>query len=125
MAIKLGGSGGGANIPYKGSTAAVTYLPVAEGTYQVLDTAGNIVPTSPSLVDFQSPTSAILAQTAGFSQYRQWGHYSGGKQEITMGNGNSLVATGAYTNTTVTGIVFSLLSSTGEIISQHVFDISI
>ena len=119
MAIKLGG-GGGANIPYKGSTAEVTYLPVAQGTYQALDTAGNIVPVSSSLVDFQSPSSASLAQAAGFSAYRQWSQYTGGKQEITMPNGNSLVATGAYTNTNVTGIVFSLLSSTGEIISQHV-----
>ena len=121
MAIILGGSGGGgANIPYKGSTAEVTYLPVAEGTYQALDTTGNIVPASPSLVDTQSPSSETMAQTAGFSLYRQWTVYHGGKQEITMPNGNSLVATGAYTNTTVTGIVFSLLSSTGEIISQHV-----
>ena len=114
------GGGGGANIPYKGSTAAVTFLSVAEDTYQALDTQGNIVPNSPSLVDFQSPSSASLAQAAGFAQYRQWSLYTGGKQEITMPNGNSLVATGAYTNTTVTGIVFSLLSSAGEIISQHV-----
>ena len=120
MAIKLGGSGGGANIPYKGSTAEVTHLPVAEGTYQALDTAGNIIPNATSLVDFQSPSSASLAQAAGFTAYRQWSQYTGGKQEITMANGNSLVATGAYTNTNVTGIVFSLLSSTGEIISQQV-----
>jgi len=120
MAIKLGGSGGGANTPYKGSTAEVTYLPVAEGTYQALDTEGNITPQSSTLVDVQTPTSAVIAQTAGFSTYRAWGTYNGGKQEITMPNGNSLIATGAYTSTTVTGIVISLLDSKGYIVSQYV-----
>ena len=57
MAIKLGGSDGGANIPYKGSTAEVTYQPVAQGSYQHLDSEGNIV-----------PSTGIIADTAAVSQ---------------------------------------------------------
>ena len=118
MAIKLGG-GGGANIPYKGSTAEVTYLPVAQGSYQNLDAAGKIIPTKGFIAEtnYFSQTALALA-SASFGYYRTNTPFAGGRSEGVMPNGKSLVTSFGYTGSTSgTAALIYVLDTDGSLLT--------
>jgi hypothetical protein len=113
MAIKLGGSDGGANIPYKGSTAEVTYQPVAQGSYQHLDSEGNIVPSTGIIADTAAVSQSSIGIANGFAGRRTIDVYYGGRAENTMPNGNSLLVSVAYDNGTASAWALTLVDSEG------------
>ena len=115
----IGGSGGGANIPYKGSTAEVTYLPVAQGTYQNLDSAGNIVPASSVVTDIGAISQFTIATANGWTTSRAANYYEGGRAENTMPNGNSLFISIGYDSATSNSIIFTVLDSAGSPLSYY------
>ena len=112
MAIKLGG-GGGANIPYKGSTAEVAYLPVTQGSLRKLDGAGKIIPDSPVVTNNQGAkyNNSTIASNNGWTQSLGLSVYTGGKLEETMPNGNKLHISSVYTNNSAVSIVFTVRNS--------------
>ena len=65
MAIKLGGGGGGANIPYKGSTAEVAYSPVIEGSYHKFNASGKLIADTPVIAKTSALDQTIFSQTNG------------------------------------------------------------
>ena len=121
MAIKLGGGGGGANIPYKGSTAEVSYLPVTQGSLRKLDGAGKIIPDSPVVTDNQGAkfNNTTIASDNGWVQSLGLPVYSGGKLEETMLNGNTLHVSSVYTDNNNNSIIFTVRNSDNEQLSFH------
>jgi hypothetical protein len=117
MAIKLGGSGGGANIPYKGSTAEVAYQPVVEGTYYNLNSSGKLVGASAVLSTTGELDQTALAQANGGSLTRNAAPFNCGQYEGQMSNGNILYAFSNYLSSSSMGIGFVVLDSTGSQLS--------
>ena len=116
MAVILG-NGGGANLPFKGSTAEVANLPVSQGTYYKLDATGKLVPATSAICATSTFNQTTLATSNGYSYYRANPNYVGGKAEITMPNGNSLYTMGAYINVNYSSVLFLVISPTGEQLS--------
>jgi len=123
VAIILGGAGGGggANIPYKGSTAEVSYLPVTQGSLRKLDGTGKIIPDSPVVTDNQGAkfNNTTIASDNGWTQSIGLPVYSGGKLEETMINGNTLHISSVYTNNSAVSIIFTVRNSNNEQLSYH------
>jgi hypothetical protein len=113
----IGGSGGGANIPYKGSTAEVAYTPVVEGTYYNLDSSGKLVPSSAVLSTTEEISQTTLAQANGGSLTRNAYPFNCGQYEGQMSNGNILYAFSNYLSSSSMGIGFVVLDSTGTQLS--------
>lgn len=113
----IGGSGGGANIPYKGSTAEVAYTPVVEGTYYSLNSSGKLVPSSAVLSTTGELNQTSFAQANGGSLTRNASTFYSGQYEGQMPNGNILYAFSNYKSSSNMGIAFVVLDSTGSQLS--------
>jgi hypothetical protein len=113
----IGGSGGGANIPYKGSTAEVVYRSVVEGTYYNLNSSGKLVPSSAVLSTTGELDQTSLAQANGGSSTRNAYPFYSGQYEGQMSNGNILYAFSNYISSSSMGIGFVVLDSTGAQLS--------
>ena len=114
MAIKLGGSGGGANIPYKGSTAEVSYLPVTQGSYYNLDSSGKLTPADSVLSRTGAIDQDTLAQANGGAQSNNALPFYNGTYEGQMPNGNILYAFQNTINNYSMGIALVVLDKKGN-----------
>tara|TARA_R110002153_G_scaffold90532_2_gene221075 strand:+ start:4543 stop:6567 length:2025 start_codon:yes stop_codon:yes gene_type:complete len=113
MAIKLGGSGGGANIPYKGSTAEVSYLPVTQGSYYNLDSTGKLTPADSVLCSTRELDQDGLAQANGGTGSNNASPFYNGTYEGQMPNGNVLYAFQSVINNYSMGISLVVLDEQG------------
>ena len=116
MAIKLGG-GGGANIPYVGSTAEVAYTPVSEGTLYNLNSSGKLVPPDPVLSSTGELDQTFLAVANGGTTTTAAVPFLCGQYEGQMANGNILYAFSNYISSSSMGIGLVVLDSSGNQLS--------
>ena len=122
MAIKLGGGGGGANIPYKGSTAEVAYSPVIEGSYYKLNTSGKLIADTPVIAKTSQIDQNVLSQTNnGTTGSKDAIPFdNGAKFEGLMPNGNILYLFSRYQNNTYQSIDYVVVDSGGSQLSYVV-----
>ena len=117
MAIKLGGGGGGANIPYKGSTAEVAYSPVIEGSYHKFNASGKLIADTPVIAKTSVLDQTIFSQTNGGGASNAsrdatpFGY--GSKFEGLMPNGNILYLFSRYQSSTYQSIDYVVVDSKG------------
>ena len=117
MAIKLGGGGGGANIPYKGSTAEVAYSPVIEGSYRRINASGKLIADTPVIAKTSALDQTIFSQTNGggasHSSRDAMPFGYGSKFEGLMPNGNILYPFSRYQSSTYQSIDYVVVDSKG------------
>ena len=121
MAIKLGGGGGGANIPYKGSTAEVAYSPVIEGTYYKFNASGKLIADTPVIAKTSVLDQTIFSQTNGGGANQSSRDANpmsmGAKFEGLMPNGNILYPFSRYQSSTYQSIDYVVVDSKGAQLS--------
>ena len=121
MAIKLGGGGGGANVPYKGSTAEVAYSPVIEGTYYKFNASGKLIADTPVIAETGVIDQTALSQTnsggAGNSSRDAYPFSAGAKFEGLMPNGNILYPFSRYQSSSYQSIDYVVVDSNGSQLS--------
>tara|TARA_R110000803_G_scaffold40153_3_gene86590 strand:+ start:623 stop:2629 length:2007 start_codon:yes stop_codon:yes gene_type:complete len=121
MAIKLGGGGGGANVPYKGSTAEVAHSPVIEGTYYKFNASGKLIADTPVIAETKVLDQTVFSQAnsggAGQSSRDAYPFSAGAKFEGLMPNGNILYPFSRYQSSTYQSIDYVVLDSEGSQLS--------